>query len=113
MPIKITRPTNILVLFTLALAALGGIFFGLYSCGGYYWHIQAYWISALIFVVGSITLKNQVLNTLSSKLLFPIIYLVLFLASQSVAATFYPSAPESFSEFMRNFLITVEYGPCA
>src|SRR3990167_1098819 len=113
MPIRISYPANTLVLFTLILAVLGGIFFGLYSCGGYYWHIQVYWITALLFVISSIALKNQFLKTLTSKLLFQIIYLALFLASQSVAATFYPSAPESFSEFIRNFLITVEYGPCA
>lgn len=113
MPIKISHPADTLVLFTLLVAILGGVFFGLYSCGGYYWHIQAYWITALLFVIGSIALKNQLLNTLTSKLLFPIIYLALFLVSQSAAATFYPSTPESFSEFIRNFLITVEYGPCA
>ena len=113
MPIKISSPTNILVLFTLTLAVLGGIFFGLYSCGGYYWHIQAYWITALLLVIGSVMLKSKMLKTLRSKLLFPINYLALFFASQSIAATFYPSAPESFSDFMSNFLITVEYGPCA
>jgi hypothetical protein len=112
MPIKLSNVANALVLLTLTLAVLGGVFFGLFSCGGYIWHIQVYWAIALIFILGSMILKNKILNSMLSKILFPIFYLALFFISQSVAATFYPSAPENLSEFISNLFISLEYGPC-
>ncbi len=112
MSIELSRPSNILVLLSLAMAISGGVFFGLFSCGGYVWHIQAYWAAALLFITLSITVKNQLLNSIFAKLSFPVVFIILFWVVQSVAATFYPAAPESIAEFIRSLLLTLEYGPC-
>ncbi len=98
--------------FALLLAIFGGIYFGFFSCGGYVWHKQAFFV-----VLGLATLVAFVIPF---KQPFPLIArggMVVatvgsFIMSEAIAAPFYPAPPESLFAYLKAFVRALEYGPC-
>lgn len=94
------------------LAIAGGGYFGLFSCGGYIWHKQAFAV-----VLGLVTLAALMAPTSGSRSLFaraavlPVV-LLNFFVTQAVAASFYPAQPESWSAFFSLFWSALGGGPC-
>ena len=115
---------HILLAINAALAVCAGVFFGLFSCGGYAWHKTIYFflqiLASLAWVVFAViiyreTTENQkriVLTVTTCLLFFPCIYL-LFYVVLSATAPFYPSSPASFAEWWHGFVSSFQTGsPC-
>lgn len=95
-----------------SVAVLGGVFFGLFSCGGYAWHKEAFfWLLVAVITIAALFplhRKQPVLSRVAVVLGVP----VLFLIVQTATAPFYPAPPASWSEFLQAFISTLERGPC-
>lgn len=96
----------------LAIASLGGVFFGLASCGGYIWHGQFFFGLLSVLVLIAVLSPSRLLGSWPRRLLFPFLVLTTYVLVEATAAPFYPSAPESASEFVRVFKRTIIDGPC-
>jgi hypothetical protein len=94
------------------LAFIGGLYFGLFPCGGYAWHKEAFeWtlgIVTVVAVVWPLRRRWPVLSRIGILLGVPVVFIMV----RAAAAPFYPSAPESWEAFFRVFLSTLERGPC-
>lgn len=112
MYVQSKRLGNALVIIAIAFACVGGVFFGLFSCGGYLWHGQLYWALAALFIVFALLSAGSLLGTWPRRIAFPFAFALIFIFCQSVAAPFYPTAPSSITEFSHNFLTTLKYGSC-
>lgn len=112
MYVQSKRLGNALVAISIVIACAGGVFFGLFSCGGYLWHAQLYWSLAALFVVLALLSASSLLRTWPRRVAFPFAFAFIFIFCQSVAAPFYPTAPSSITEFSHNFLKTLKYGSC-
>jgi hypothetical protein len=94
-------------------AILGGVFLGLFSCGGYVWHAQA-----IVAAIGSLTLAAIVARFWTRGFAlwrgtgFIVLVVASFVFSEATAAPFYPATPASVSEFWQSFIRTLQYGPC-
>src|SRR5206468_12117791 len=108
LPISTWIPT----LVALLLAILGGVYFSLFSCGGYVWHRHVFFgaLGAAVLVAMFIPIfpNKPVLGRLAGALGVS----VAFVLSQAIAAPFYPAPPESWSKFISLFLYALERGPC-
>jgi hypothetical protein len=96
-------------LIPIAVAVLGGVFFGLFSCGGYVWHWTAFrWLLGV-----SCILALAAPSTLSWPRRAGLIALVIpvYLIAEALAAPFYPDTPSSVGEFLHRFVQTLETGP--
>lgn len=94
------------------LAISGGIYFGLFSCGGHEWHKQVF-----LAVLAVCTIAALVVPLSRSRPYLARLGLILgvgagFIVSQSVATPFYPAAPESWPAFFRAFALALQNGPC-
>ncbi len=91
---------------------VGGVYFGLASCGGYAWHKTAFSWTLTGMAVLTLVMPSGILRTWRRRFCWPVILVLSFTVIQAVAATFYPAAPESPSDFFRVFKQTLIYGPC-
>lgn len=112
MDTSIRRISKVVIAVTVLLALLGGVFFGLYSCGGYVWHQQIFTITFGGSVCLSVLLPSVVLRKFFTRITFSVVVVLLFLIVQAVAATFYPAPPGSWAKFSSSFLSHMEFGPC-
>jgi cytochrome bd-type quinol oxidase subunit 2 len=110
--IKRKSARNVPPILALVVAVLGGIFLGLFSCGGYVWHRQLIYLLLSVSVVLVLFVPTDWLKTRTRRVLFVVAIACLFAVVQSVASTFYPASPKSASEFTMNFLRALWYGPC-
>jgi hypothetical protein len=96
----------------ITLAGLGGIYFGLFSCGGYVWHRQLFFgfLGALTLVALIFPWRRT--SPICGRIGVVAAIGLAFFFTEALAAPFYPAPPESWSEFMRLFLYTLERGPC-
>lgn len=96
----------------LILAALGGIYFGLFSCGGYAAHRQIVCGLLAVATLIAVILPLQRASPVVSRVGVIAGVAATFIFCEALAAPFYLSQPESLSEFMRVFLSTIGRGPC-
>jgi hypothetical protein len=96
----------------LLLAVLGGVYFGLFSCGGYAWHKPAFFVALVATTLAALLVPLQRPRPVASRLGIVVAVGVAFLLTQAIAAPFYPAPPASWGDFMRVFLHTLEQGPC-
>lgn len=95
-----------------AIAVLGGVFFGLFSCGGYAWHKEAFfWLLVAAVAIATLFPLQRGLPVLW-RVVIVLGVPVLFLAVRAATAPFYPVPPTSWSEFLQVFISTFEHGPC-
>ena len=95
-----------------AIAILGGIWFGLFSCGGYAWHKWTFWYSlcaiAVVLLFFPIRPLPVTLRRIPAALgLFVVAFLV-----RSLVAAFYPGPPDSISSYISSVWLALTYGPC-
>jgi hypothetical protein len=102
-----------------AVAILGGIFFGQFSCGGYVWHKTLFKIIVCVTIAICLIFRFRSLVRGSNKWQLAgliILWLILIVASyfitEATAASFYPDSPESLQDFWQRFLNSLQYGPC-
>lgn len=93
-------------------AIFGGIYFGLFSCGGNAWHKQAFYAVLAAFTIVALVVPFSRTRPFLTRLGLVVGVESGFVLSQAVAAPFYPSAPESWSAFFRGFAWALEHGPC-
>jgi hypothetical protein len=107
------------VVVPLAVAMTGGIYFGLFSCGGYAWHKSLYnfllvSVNILCFII--FWKKREKAEgrgkTMASLIIFTVLVWATYMTFEAAAATFYPESPTSLSDFWRRFLTSLKYGPC-
>lgn len=100
------------VAFALLFSFLGGICFGLYSCGGYVWSGEICWVASALLLGFSLIVSKRILHSWLRRVGFVVSYLCIFTLSQAAAMPLYPLAPESFAEYRHRFVLALEYGPC-
>ena len=94
-------------------AIFGGVFLGLYSCGGYIWHRQAIATTIVLLSLAALISRFWTRGFAPWRSAWFVALVVGgFFVSEATAAPFYPAPPESLSEFLRSFVRTLEYGPC-
>jgi uncharacterized membrane protein len=93
------------------LAIISGIFLGQFSCGGYAWHKQATIVVVALATLLVVLFPMQK-SPISLRLGFIIGAVVVFVLAESSSAAFYPAAPESWSEFLKSFVVNLESGAC-
>ena len=91
------------------MAAIGGAYFGLFSCGGYAWHRQAF--LGLLAVVCGVTFAVA-RGALWVRVALLLLAGVAYYLAQAALAPFYPGMPESLGAYIRLFLSALEEGPC-
>src|SRR5262249_10832531 len=94
------------------LATAGGVFFGLFSCGGHLWHRQFFWLLLALPMIGAVAVPPTVLRWWPRRLAFIAAVLGLFVVTRGVASAFHPTAPSSWREFAQAVLVGLIDGPC-
>jgi hypothetical protein len=98
---------------SVVIAILGGVFLGLFSCGGYVWHKQAIAAAIVLLTLAALLARFATRGfALWRSGAFVAIVVGGFFVSEATAAPFYPAPPESLSEFWQSFVRTLQYGPC-
>jgi hypothetical protein len=93
-------------------AVAGGVFFGLFSCGGYLWHRHVFWILLALPVIGATALPPTLLRPWPRRLAFVVSILAAFVTTRAVVSAFYPVAPTSWAEFAHAVWSGLVDGPC-
>jgi len=106
------RITKSIFITLLCLAVLGGIYFGLFSCGGYVWHSQVFQAVFLGLLALATLLPPYSMKRIATRVCFAVGIVTVFAVMEAAAACFYPSAPVSLSEFFGSFLFHLKNGPC-
>lgn len=96
----------------IAEAVAGGVYFGLFSCGGYGWHQDLFWIVFLSSLAFVMLVPPRALRGASKRLGFTTAAVAAFLIIRGAASAFYPAPPESWGEFGADTWIGIWYGPC-
>lgn len=104
---RFIAPTTCIVL-----VLCGGIWFGLFSCGGYVSHEEYFRISLGTCLGSSVVFPPQPLTKFSVRSLFAAGAIATFILVRAGASAFYPGAPSGFAEFVDLFRVGVLYGPC-
>lgn len=94
------------------LAGAGGVFFGLFYCGGYIWHKQAHMFLMVIVSVLILVVPPKFLGAIWKRISYIAISVILFILVRAASSAFYPVSPGSVGEFLKSFIWGVQYGPC-
>lgn len=105
--LRVTAPIS-----AAALVAVGGVFFGLFSCGGHEWHRQLFWTLLTPCLVLTVLAPAPILKRGLRRLIFVAFVLAGFVAVRGAASTFYPGPPASFTDFVRGTWLGITTGPC-
>jgi hypothetical protein len=103
---------DLLILITAALVLCGAAYFGFFSCGGYVWHKDLFWVVTGTATVAAVVAPSMVLRSLGRKIFFVAFLFIAYFTIEATVATFYPGPPESLSEFVQLFVQSLELGPC-
>ena len=101
-----------LKIVTLTITTFAGIYFGLFSCGGYAWHKQAAIAVIALLALASLAPANTRSSVLTLNVAFVLSIPAAFVLAQAAASPFYPSPPASGSEYVQGVLRALELGPC-
>jgi hypothetical protein len=93
-------------------SAAGGVFFGLFSCGGYHWHEQLFWLVFAVGALGTIVTPPQALRAWPRRAGVVALAVIAFVTIRAVASAFYPATPGSWRQFAQAVLSGLLYGPC-
>lgn len=104
--------SSIVLFIAILLAVLGGIYFGLFSCGGYAWHKDIFYMVFALTLLLVFIFPLSILKKIPYRLLSILLLIVLFIVVQAAASTFYPTNPASISDFFQGFYLALQDGPC-
>ena len=105
------RPFKALVGSFYLIACFGGIWFGLFSCGGYAWHTQLMcWLLASLAAI-IVALSPWTWSATWRRLVLAIGLFVVFYLSQAMTAPFYLGA-DSLQDYVQQVWTTLASGPC-
>ena len=93
-------------------AVAGGLFFGLFSCGGYIWHKQIHMSLMVMAAVFILFEPPNFLTPLWKRISFLVLAFAVFIIVSAAASAFYPATPANIPEFIQSFIRGIEYGPC-
>ncbi|MDD2883390.1 MAG: hypothetical protein PHQ58_23525 [Rhodoferax sp.] len=96
----------------LLIAALGGICFGFFSCGGYAWHREFFTLITVLITLAAVLAPGKFLRSWQRRAIFPFAVLITYVLMESLSAPFYPAPPESIAAYFKQFFYALEYGPC-
>lgn len=94
------------------LALLGGIYFGLFSCGGYAWHKTVFAWVLFAATVMWLLLRRTKQQPAVFRILVVLLVPLAFVIAEAASAPFYPAIPDSVGTFVRSLFRALEYGPC-
>ena len=109
---KYSRLSILFFVFAILLAIAGGLFFGLFSCGGYYWHSQAFTLAFSLSLLALFIFPPAKPKDRVRRVIFVAGAVTLFFVIRAGASAFYPAAPASWGEFFESFYRGLLYGPC-
>lgn len=92
-------------------AAMGGVYFGLFSCGGHKWHWHAF-LGIVAAVLSAWAVAAPVKKAIWSRLLPLALAPVAFMLAEAATAPFYPDTPGSLDEYVTQFALTLQHGAC-
>jgi hypothetical protein len=100
-----------LVASAFLVAAIGGIWRGIASCGGYVWHSQAM-LAALVVVTLSVLLFAPSQGpSFPRRAILAFTVIGTFFAIRALSAPFYPAFP-GFGDYFRQVGMALSTGPC-
>jgi hypothetical protein len=103
--------SKIVIIAALSVAALGGAFFGLFSCGGYVWHWHTYEALAAASLIVANVMWRPRHHALLRRLGLLIAFAATYLLVQAATAPLYWAKPFSVN-YWHLVLDTIANGPC-
>lgn len=107
-PLTRDFPAVVAIIF----AAIGGIYFGFFSCGGHAWHLKLFLSMMAIITLLSVLFPGALLRSWQRRMIFPLTAILTFILLQAVTAPFYPSSPSGMEKYFETFIHTLEFGSC-
>lgn len=104
--------SRLLTAMPVCIALLGGIYFGLFSCGGNFGHETAFAWGLFAGMVVWLAVPPIRRQPMWLRILVVLLVPIAFGTAQAAAAPFYPASPDSLGAFVRSFLHTIQYGRC-
>jgi hypothetical protein len=108
--VPLTR--NFSAVVAIIFAAIGGIYFGLFSCGGYAWHFKLFVLLLALITLLAVLFPGAFLRSWQRRIIFPLAVIFTYVLLQAVTAPFYPSSPSDIAKYVESFVHTLEFGPC-
>jgi hypothetical protein len=109
MQAAVVRRTLFSVLFSVCL--FGGVYLGLYSCGGVRWHRDLVVGLSVVLGIGACLWPADFWRPWRRRLLLPPAMFLVFSFAQGAAATFY-APPHTWRQGLHEFAVSAWYGPC-
>lgn len=109
---KDKKTSTLIFLLSLFIAITGGIYFGLFSCGGYLWKQQFFTIALMASLLLFVIFPFSTIKDFAIRLAIGAIVILIFIVTRAGASVFYPVTPNSWTEFVNSFLIGLLHGPC-
>lgn len=100
-----------LTIFALLLAALGGVWFGLFSCGGYVWHHQLMHWTLGALIAAMLFCPPRQAASLGRRATLALAVVGTFLIVRALTAPFYPVFP-GVGDYFRQVGLAPATGPC-
>ena len=97
---------------SLAACVLGGVFLGLFSCGGYAWQRSLVEVMGVVLVFLALFWPVSFLKPWWRRLLYPPAMFLLFRLTQGIASCFYPSLAPTWGGVWHDLIVGIWEGPC-
>jgi len=101
-----------ILIVSLIFAVGGGIYFGLFSCGGYVWHKKMFVLFFSAALLSLFIWPHPKLSKMSIRSSCVACNVILYFVMQSASSAFYPAAPKSWNEFIDIFIFKLLNGSC-
>jgi hypothetical protein len=106
------HPGDYFAWIAVATSVIGGVYWGLFSCGAYVWHFRLYIGIAVAFTGLAIFLPSRRGRSLIRAVALPVVVVAGFAISEALVSPFYAGSPDTLSEYGRLVLLTLRTGPC-
>lgn len=103
---------NIAPITTAIFVSLGGVYFGLFSCGSYIWHSQLFYVVVTVLLLATLTYPANFIDNWYKKLIFLILLAAIYFVFEASSGAFYPTPANSLVEFVQLFWQGLVYGQC-
>jgi hypothetical protein len=100
-----------LVASAFLIAALGGIWRGIASCGGYAWHSQAMLAALVVAALSVVVFTPSQGSSFPRRAFLAVAVIGTFFAVRALSAPFYPTFP-GFGDYFRQVGMALSTGPC-